>query len=165
MQLNNKELLKARSLFGGKPGGSGGGDIFYVTKHEVITNYDTDDETYEVSIDKTYAEAVDALNSGKYVVYREMRTIDGETAVICCSAMVTFDDDGGLMFTVRMGDGATYTRTLAEDNSIVRKNYTNINGATITHQTGIILRSSTPGSQKQFRINVDDNGTLTIGAI
>jgi hypothetical protein len=109
MQLNNKELLKARSLFGGKPGGSGGGADWNANEGEAgyvknRTHYTAKEEVtlFEGSVQDTEGWGVELIGAPKFVVGQEYTVVlDGATYK--CEANEEYDigapylgeDDGG----------------------------------------------------------------------
>ena len=138
--------------FGASGDSGGGSDIFFITAT-------TDYETREITIDKTYDEALEAYISGKYLVLAERVKFGEQIAPLYYSASVSGGE--GLRFAHVDSNGGIWETSFNVDNTLTNYNFVNINHAAVKNRSGIIMQSSTGGSDKLFRIKVFDDGSIT----
>lgn len=139
--------------------GGGGGDnpVFMVTR---VINIDPETGEPSFACTKTYAETLNAYNNGKHVVLRQVIAYGDMETTNFYTSMVCMGEDE-LVFRYGTYDGGIWVVRFRSDDTFEDYNATLINFAEITYQGGFIMCSSTPGSEKRFRIEVDDNGTIT----
>ena len=150
--LTRDEAFTKKALGLGGGGGGSGGDMFVVT-------LSTDMETGKESWDKTYDDVLEAYDNEKYVVLCDYLIMNGEKKLLGYYSMATVGN-GRMLFAKLSTDGTIWTAELTADGTFIRNNFFNINGAKITNADGLIMQSSTNGSEKRFRIKVYDDGIL-----
>lgn len=160
VELYEHSLKKLDPKFLPEGIGGGGDSIFMVTR-VVAINPETGEPNF--SCTKTFAETLAAYNNGKYVVLREVIVFGDMQATSYYTSMVSYNEDEliELVFRYNTNDGGMWEIRFRSDDTFVGYNATLINHAEITNQGGFIMCSSTPGSEKRFRIEVDDSGTIS----
>lgn len=155
----NKFNQKSMVMMNGLYGGGGGGDNLFLTTITMEINFS--DGSSSTSCDKTYEQILEAYNGGRVIVLRYVLSAGNQQMARFYTSMVALGNNQEFMFRYNTTDGGLYSIYLYPDNTIEEYNATLINGAEITSQGGFIMCSSTPGSEKRFRIEVDDSGTIT----
>ena len=106
----------------------------------------------------TYAPSYDELVAARKHYYNGgILTILGD---IVTNILGDITDEDGISLTIESG---TYTFTASDDHTITMQHYYRLTKAPTDGYapTAIYLRSDTSNSKKQFKITVDDSGTLT----
>lgn len=163
-KIENLLLRMAQKLDEG--GGSGGGanDVYTV---RLVIEYTEEAET--MTTEGTLQEAIAAYKQGKDIQFLKVYRIDGQESVASKSFGFSVPHNGSKVTFFCIGSGGNYgfsilQAILTEDG--VSVNFlgggdTAITRLYVVSQGGFFLHSSTVGSKKLFRIEVDDSGNLS----
>ena len=140
--------------FGGGGGGGGGTDDVYTVK--LIVN----GETGERELQGDYAGALDAWQSGKSLEFVEAISFEGQEIVHYKSFSYAKETGNSFAFVCYSGNNFVKYK-LTESGIAITDNCTHVSELYVDDAGGLLLRSSTEGSTKIFRVMVRDTGELS----